>query len=69
MNTLTFKTNLKCSGCVAGVKPNLDALSEIKSWNVDLTSEDKLLIVEGDINASEIQKAFEQAGYQAELKG
>ncbi len=68
MKVAKFKTNLKCSGCVAAVKPNLDALADIK-WDVDLSSPEKTLTVEGNVDNSQIENAFEKAGYKAELEG
>jgi copper chaperone len=65
METLKFKTNLKCSGCVDAVKENMNALNNVANWEVDLTSTDKILSVVGDVNQEEVTKAFEKAGYQA----
>jgi copper chaperone len=62
----SFKTNIKCGGCVSKVKPYLDNLKEVKSWNVDLASADRLLTVEGEINAELITRAIAEAGYNAE---
>jgi copper chaperone len=66
MEQLKFKTNIKCGGCVAKVKPYLDGLKEVKSWNVDLASADRTLTIEGEINAELITRAIAQAGYSAE---
>lgn len=66
METQKFKTNLKCSGCVAAVKENLDTLKSVKDWNVDLVSADKILTVEGNPSENEIAEAFSKAGYVAE---
>lgn len=66
MNTLKFKTNLKCSGCVTTVAPKLDEIKGIEKWDVDLTSPEKTLSVEGNVLPEEIEKAFEKAGYKAE---
>ena len=66
MNSLKFKTNLKCSGCIAAVAPKLDEIKGIDKWDVDLVSPEKTLKVEGNVEASAIQQAFEQAGYKAE---
>lgn len=66
MNTLKFKTNLKCSGCVTTVAPKLDEIKGIEKWDVDLTSPEKTLSVEGNVRPEEIEKAFEKAGYKAE---
>ena len=63
----SFKTNIKCNGCIQKVKPYLDDLKGIKSWEVDLTSQDRILSVEGDgIEPAGVISALKQAGYQAE---
>lgn len=67
MENQKFKTNLKCGGCVAAVKNNLDELENIESWDVDLASPDKILTVKGNANVNEIEEAFVKAGYKAEL--
>lgn len=63
----TFQTNLKCSGCVAAVKPALDEIFGTENWNVDLTSVDKLLTVkENSPEAiSNVIAIFNQKGYEA----
>ena len=67
MSKIKFKTNLKCEGCVAAVKPGLDALTPIEKWEVDLKDPEKVLTVEGhDIDAEQISGVFRQAGYVAE---
>ncbi len=66
METQKFKTNLKCSGCVAAVKDNLDHLEDVNNWEVDLISPDKILTVEGKVDEHDIIEAFAKAGYQAE---
>jgi len=38
MKTLNFKTSLKCAGCVNAIKPSMDKINEIISWNVDLNN-------------------------------
>jgi copper chaperone len=62
-----FKTNIKCGGCIQKVKPYLDALKEIKTWNVDINSPDRILIVDGEIDGDIIIKAISKAGYRAEM--
>ena len=61
-----FKTNIKCGGCIQKVKPYLDDLKEIKTWNVDLDSPDRILTVEGEISEETIIRAISIAGYRAE---
>lgn len=66
METLKFKTNIKCGGCVAGVTPHLNADEAIKSWEVDLQSPDRILTVETDKSAEEVAQVVKQAGFTAE---
>ncbi|SUJ01113.1 Copper chaperone [Sphingobacterium spiritivorum] len=66
-DTLKFKTNIKCSSCVANVTPFLDAEEGIKQWEVDTTTADKILTVETNgITESEIKDAIEKSGYKIE---
>jgi copper chaperone len=68
METLTFKTNIKCGGCIATVTPFLNAKKEISSWEVNTESPDKTLTVEGDLTAAEIIKTLNEAGFQGEQR-
>jgi len=66
METIKFKTNIKCAGCVAKVTPFLnDAVGEDK-WEVDYNNPSKILTVEGDKDEAKVIKALEKAGYKAE---
>jgi len=68
MNTLKFKTNVKCGGCIATVTPYLNEVKGIVSWNVDTTDTMKIMTVETEeISAAEITSVMKTAGYQAEL--
>jgi len=62
----SFKTNIKCNGCVDEVKPYLDGLKEIKSWHVNLDSPHRILSVEGETGDDDIIVAISAAGYAAE---
>ncbi|MGF7218767.1 copper chaperone CopZ [Spirosoma lacussanchae] len=71
METLNFKTNIKCSGCVTAVTPFLNgipSIAHVDGWNVDTASPDKILTVQTTDNriGEEIQQAVQQAGYRAE---
>ena len=68
METLKFKTNIKCGGCIATVTPFLDAKEEISSWAVNTDSPDKILTVEGNVNALTVIETLNEAGFQAELR-
>jgi copper chaperone CopZ len=66
METIKFKTNIKCSGCVATVTPFLnEALGEDK-WKVDYNDPAKVLTVADEPDQDKIIKAVEKAGYRAE---
>jgi len=65
MQTLKFKTSLKCNGCVSNLKPYLDGIKEVQSWNIDLNHADKILEVNGEnISAEEILEKLKPSGYQ-----
>jgi copper chaperone len=65
MDTLRFKTNLKCSGCIAAITPGLKDIDGISSWKVDLISPQRTLEVETTADkASEILEVIKKAGYE-----
>lgn len=67
MNTLKFKTNIKCEGCISAVTPHLDKEAAGK-WNFDLLNPNKILTVESEnVSAEKIKEALKNAGYQGEL--
>ena len=68
METLKFKTNIKCGGCIATVTPFLKQLNEIINWEVDTVNPDKILTVEAESNvtAEDIISKIKEAGYAAE---
>ncbi len=67
MKTLKFKTNIKCSGCVATVTNPLNAAVGEGKWNVDLTSPHKTLLVSNaDALEKDIVSAIEKVGYKVE---
>ncbi|CAG4990529.1 hypothetical protein DYBT9275_00550 [Dyadobacter sp. CECT 9275] len=66
MQTLKFKTNIKCDGCVATVTPFLNGDEHIENWQVDLQSADRVLTVTTDQSAAEISELVKKAGYAAQ---
>ncbi len=65
METLRFKTNLKCSGCVGKIAPGLDEMDTIEKWSVDIESPDKVLEIEASEDISdEVLESIKKAGYQ-----
>ena len=68
MQTLKFKTTIKCDGCISKVAPFLNAIKGIDEWNVDLSSSEKILTVKSEgINPGIIAEELKKAGYKAEL--
>jgi copper chaperone len=66
MKTLTFKTNIKCSGCIARVTPALNNTEGIDNWSVNILTPDKILTVETEtLEAPDIVAAVEKAGFTA----
>lgn len=67
METLKFKTNIKCGGCIATVTPFLDKLPEISKWEVDTNNPDKVLTVEAneELDAETVIDTLKSAGYMA----
>jgi copper chaperone CopZ len=66
MKTAKFKTNIKCSGCVATVTPYLDAVAGQQNWQVDIQNPDKVLTVSIDGDEKEVIDAVTKAGFKAE---
>lgn len=65
--SISYKTNIKCNGCIAAVTPHFEKSKIIKTWQVDLESPDRILTVELDGGSPEEVKAIvNQAGYHAE---
>ncbi len=66
MNTLKFKTNIKCGACVATVTPHLTGAEGIQNWQVDLQNPNRILTVETNKSAAQVAELVKAAGYQAE---
>jgi copper chaperone len=65
METLRFKTNLKCSGCIAAISPGMNKISGITDWKVDLNQPDRILEVNASSEIKEdILIAVKKAGYE-----
>jgi copper chaperone len=64
METLKFKTSLKCGGCIKAITPGLESITPIEKWSVDLESPDKVLEVEASEDISEkVMDSVKKAGY------
>jgi copper chaperone len=66
MEKSRYKTNIKCTGCVAAVTPFLNAAVGESNWEVDLTDPSKVLSVNTGTEADKVIRAMEKAGYKAE---
>jgi copper chaperone len=63
---MTFKTNINCGGCIAAVKPYLDNLEGVESWDVDTNNPKKPLTVKGTVSQEQVMEAVQEAGYHIE---
>lgn len=66
MQTLKFKTTIKCNGCINAVTPFLEKSNNISNWSVDLESPERILTVETEGNSEEVKNLLNDAGYKAE---
>ncbi|GAA3975904.1 heavy-metal-associated domain-containing protein [Hymenobacter antarcticus] len=66
MQTLKFKTNINCGGCIKAVTPILNGEKAIQTWQVDTDNPDKILTVATDLSAGQIQALVEGAGFKAQ---
>ena len=68
METLKFKTNVNCGGCVATVTPHMNQVKGIVKWSVDTTNPMKVLTVEtSELDPDVIVETLKSAGYKADL--
>jgi copper chaperone len=67
METLKFKTNIKCSGCLSKVTPTLNEVAGEDNWDVNINEPNKTLTVEAQgLSKEQIIDAVQKAGYTAE---
>jgi len=66
METTKFKTNIKCSACVAKVTPYLDETVGKQNWNVDLSDPARTLTIQSEVKEQQVFEALHKAGYKAE---
>jgi copper chaperone len=66
METLKFKTTIKCSGCVATVTPFLNEAVGENNWQVDTNNPSKVLTINTETDQAKIIEAVQKAGYKAE---
>lgn len=70
METLKFKTNVNCGGCIATVTPQLNQVKGIDKWSIDTSNPLKVLTVETPgLDPEVIIETLKEAGYKADLMG
>ncbi len=65
MEALKFKTNIKCSACVAKVTPFLNEVAGENNWQVDLVDPSRTLTI-AERDKTKVIEALKKAGYKAE---
>lgn len=67
MNTIKYKTNIKCAGCIEKVTPVLDQMLGKEGWAVNTADPDKILTAKlpADIDAAAVTEALGRVGYKA----
>lgn len=66
METMKFKTNAKCQGCVSAIGQKVAPIVGEGNWSIDLSSPEKTLTVTTDKTEEEIRAAVVSAGFKAE---
>jgi len=67
METIQFKTNIKCSGCIEKVTSVLNETAGTDNWQVDIDNPAKILTVSANgLTEEAIKTAVEKAGFKAE---
>ena len=66
MGSITLKTTIKCSGCVAKATPYLNEAAGEGTWKVDTENPSKILTVVGNADEAKVIQAVEKAGFKAE---
>ncbi len=66
METIKFKTDIKCSGCVAKVTPHLNKELGEGNWKVDTSNSLKILSVPVNSDEAKIREAVQMAGFKSE---
>ena len=72
METMTFKTNAKCMGCLAKIEEILQAAKPYRyssgtGWNLDFSDSNRPLTVTSDkLAAGEIVELISKAGFKIE---
>ena len=67
MNTMIFKTNAKCEGCLAKIEEILQGKISREEWNLDLADSNRPLTVASDkLAADDVVELISKAGFKIE---
>lgn len=66
MESLKFKTNIKCDACIAKVTPGLNEAVGADNWQVDITNPSKVLTINDKQKEAKVKEALAKVGYKAE---
>jgi copper chaperone len=66
MQTLQFKTNINCDGCIAKATPVLSNEQNIQEWSVNTNIPSKMLTVTTNLGPEEVIDIVKKAGFKAE---
>ena len=67
MESIKFKTDIKCMGCVAKVTPSLNTAAGVNKWSVDVNDPAKILTISNDkVSEGDVLEAIKKAGFKAE---
>lgn len=65
MNTMIFKTNAKCEGCLAKIEEILQGKIRREEWNLDLSDSNRPLAVASDkLAADDVVELISKAGFK-----
>lgn len=67
MKNYKFKTNINCGGCIDKVASYLDNAQDIMHWSIDVSDEDKVLMVLGEerLAQKDVVEIINLAGFSA----
>ena len=66
MESLKFKTNIKCDACIAKVTPGLNEAVGVDNWQVDIANPSKVLTINDKQKEAKVKEALAKVGYKAE---
>ena len=70
MESVKYKTNINCSGCVAKVTPVLDEIVGADLWTVDTQNPEKILTVTWNAEQkNNLRAELEKIGFRTEVIG